>query len=48
MLQCKGMPGQASGSGSWGEGILSQKQREAEWNMRFPKGKLGKGITFEI
>ena len=40
--QCRGMPGQGSGSEWVGE------QREWGGDRGFPEGKLGKGITFEM
>jgi hypothetical protein len=40
--QCRGMLGQVGRSGWVGE------QGEEGWDRRFPKGSLGKGITFEM
>jgi hypothetical protein len=42
MPQCRGMPGQESGSGCVDE------QGEWEWDRRFLEEKPRKGITFEI
>jgi hypothetical protein len=42
MLQCRGIPGQASRSGWFGE------QGEGGWDRGFSEGKPGKGITFEM
>jgi hypothetical protein len=42
MSQCRGMPGQGSGSGSIGE------QREGRWDREFLERKQGKGKTFEV
>ena len=41
MSQCRGMPGQGSGSGWIGE------LGEEGWDRGFSEGKPGKGITFE-
>jgi len=45
MPQCKGIPGQGGGSGGGSTLIETGK-----WGMgwRFPEGKPGKGITFEM
>jgi hypothetical protein len=42
MSQCRGIPGEESGSG------LVVQQGEGEWTMGFSEGKSGKGITFEM
>ena len=42
MSQCRGMPGQGSGSGWVGA------QEKGGWEREFLEGKLGKGETFEM
>jgi hypothetical protein len=43
MPQCRGMPGQEGGSGS-----TLIEVGEGEWNRGAPKGRPGKGETFEM
>ena len=41
--------GRKTGAGEWmGRGALSQRQREGGWDRGFPKGRPGKGKTFEM
>ena len=48
MPQCRGIPGLEDRRGLMGGGAPSQCQGERGWDSGFPKGRPGKGKTFEM
>ena len=46
MPQCRGTPGQEDGSEEVGSTRIEAGGRE--WDREFPKGRQGKGKTFEM
>ena len=48
MLQCRGMSGQGGGSECVGRKAPLEKREEGGKNKGLMKGKLEKGITFEM